>query len=104
MSITSQKSLRLNSIIMNGEPMKYDELQKKYGGGFVAFLNGEVVVYGKTFSEVLDKAEEKGVLEDENLIFDFIEEEGAICVYTVSRIQWAIQSGGASISRVISAI
>jgi hypothetical protein len=69
---------------MNGEPMKYDELQKKYGGGFVAFLNGEVVVYGKTFSEVLDKAEEKGVLEDENLMFDFIEEESAICVYTVS--------------------
>jgi hypothetical protein len=39
--------------------MKYAELQKKYGGGFVAFLNGEVVVYGKTFSGVLDKAERK---------------------------------------------
>ncbi len=66
--------------------MKYTELQKKYGGGFVAFLNGEVVVHGKTFSEVLDKAEEKGILEDEDLMFDFIEEEGAICAYRMPQL------------------
>jgi len=43
----------MNGRIMNGEPMNYSELQKKYGGGFVAFFNGEVVAHGKTFSDVL---------------------------------------------------
>ncbi|MBU7025571.1 MAG: hypothetical protein HXS48_01420 [Theionarchaea archaeon] len=76
----------MNGRIMNGEPMNYSELQKKYGGGFVAFLNGEVVAHGKTFSDVLDEAKKKGILEDENLIFDFIEEEGAVCVYRVPQL------------------
>ena len=65
----------------DGEPMNYSELQKKFGGGFVAFLHGEVVAHGKTFGDVLDEVKKRGVLEDENLTFDFIEEEGAICVY-----------------------
>jgi hypothetical protein len=57
--------------------------KKKYGGGFVAILHDEVVAHGKTFGDVLDEVKRKGVLEDENLIFDFIEEEGAVCVYRV---------------------
>ena len=61
--------------------MNYIELQKKYGGGFVAILHDEVVAHGKTFGDVLDEVKRKGVLEDENLIFDFIEEEGAVYVY-----------------------
>lgn len=66
--------------------MNYSELQKRYGGGFVAILEGEVVAHGKTFGEVLNEVKKKGVLEDENLTFDFITEEGAICVYAVSRL------------------
>ena len=66
---------------MNGDHMNYIELQKKYGGGFVAFLGGEVVAYGKTFGDVLEKVKKKGFLEKEDLMFDFIEEEGAVCVY-----------------------
>lgn len=64
--------------------MNYSELQKRYGGGFVAVLHGDVVAHGKTFGEVLDRVKEKGVLEDEDLTFDFIAEEGAICVYGMS--------------------
>ena len=64
--------------------MNYSELQKRYGGGFVAILEGEVVAHGKTFGEVLDEVKKKGILEDKNLTFDFITEEGAICVYAMS--------------------
>jgi hypothetical protein len=42
-------------------------------------------LFWKTFSEVLDKAEEKGILKDKNLIFDFIE-EGAIFMYRVPQL------------------
>ena len=35
---------------MNSEPMNYSELQKKYSGGFVAFLDGKVVAHGGIFS------------------------------------------------------
>ena len=71
---------------MNGDLMNYSELQKKYGGGFVALLNGEVVAHGKTFGDVLDKVKKGGILEDENLTFDFIEEEGAVCVYRMPQL------------------
>jgi len=71
--------------MMNGEPMNYSELQKKYGGGFVAFLDGEVVAHGKIFSDVLDNVKKRGVLENENLTFDFIE-EGAVCVYRMPQL------------------
>jgi hypothetical protein len=45
-----------------------------------------IVAHGKTFGDVLDEVKRKGVLEDENLTFDFIEEEGAVCVYRVPYI------------------
>lgn len=67
--------------------MNYTELQRKYGGGFVALLNSEVVAHGKMFSDVLDEVKRRGVLEDENLTFDFIEEEeGAVCVYGMPQL------------------
>ena len=38
-------------------------------------------------TDVLDETKKKGILEDENLIFDFIEEEGAVCVYRVPQMK-----------------
>lgn len=70
---------------MDSDPMNYSELQKKYGGGFVALLEGEVVAHGKTFSDVLEKVKKEGILENENLMFDFIE-EGTVCVYGMPQL------------------
>lgn len=77
------KVFKKKYVSITGEPMNYIEFQKKYGGGFVAILHDEVVAHGKTFGDVLDEVKRREVLEDENLTFDFIEEEGAVCVYRV---------------------
>jgi hypothetical protein len=58
----------------------YAQLQEEYGGKYVALLQGSVVEWAKSFEELVTKVKKKK-LDEEKLVFEYIEPKGAAVVY-----------------------
>ncbi|MEW6619895.1 MAG: DUF5678 domain-containing protein [bacterium] len=58
----------------------YIQLQRKYGGNFIATMNDQIVAVAKTQKELTYKITEKK-LKRKDVIYEYIEPKGAICVY-----------------------
>jgi len=61
--------------------MEYSQLQKEYGGEFIAILKNKIIAHGKTFKEIFEKVKEQNLLQNEELSFRFIQPREGICVY-----------------------
>lgn len=61
--------------------MEYTQLQKEYGGEFIAILKDKIIAHGKTFKETFEKVKNLDQLQNENLSFRFIQPKEGICVY-----------------------
>ena len=61
--------------------MEYAQLQKEYGGEFIAILKNKIIAHGKTFKDIFEKVKDKNQLENEELSFRFIQPKEGICVY-----------------------
>lgn len=64
--------------------MDYTQLQKEYGGEYVALLKDKVVAHGKTFGEALAEIKSLNLLENEELSFRYIHPIDAVCVYYIT--------------------
>lgn len=62
----------------------YIQLQEKYGGKFVATVNGKVVVSAKTMKNLFQKMKKDEITYDEKVVIGHILPKGAICVYRIS--------------------
>ena len=60
--------------------MEYIQMQLEYGGKFVALQGGKVVSARDTFKELLENMEAAGI-DDEGVVFQYIEPEGVAVVY-----------------------
>ncbi|MFH1562049.1 MAG: DUF5678 domain-containing protein [Nitrospirota bacterium] len=58
----------------------YIQLQEKYGGNFIARVEDQVVATGTTSKEMIEEVTRKNV-DQSNLVFEYIEPKGTICVY-----------------------
>lgn len=57
----------------------YIDLQKQYGGQYVAIYKGLVVAHAKAFDNVCKSIEDK--IGDENLLIGYVEHYDAACIY-----------------------
>ena len=62
-------------------PQFYTQLQKRYGGKFIARLNGQVIASAKTSRSLFNKIISR--LGNRKLIIEYIEPKGAICTYGI---------------------
>jgi len=60
----------------------YPQLQKKYGGKFIARRDGEVIASAKTSKALWDKVRDK--VGSPQMLIEYIEPKGAICIYGIS--------------------
>ncbi|MFH1563070.1 MAG: DUF5678 domain-containing protein [Nitrospirota bacterium] len=58
----------------------YIQLQEKYSGKFIATMNDQVVAEAKTHKELTRAITEKK-LKRKDIIYEYIEPKGVICVY-----------------------
>ena len=63
-------------------PKSYYQLQKKFGGKFIAKLNNRVIASSKTSKVLWDKV--KKYIGNPHLVIEYIEPKGAICIYGIS--------------------
>jgi hypothetical protein len=61
--------------------MEYAQLQKEYGGEFIATLKNKIIAHGKTFKDTLEQVKRLNQLQNEDLSFRFIQPKEGICVY-----------------------
>lgn len=61
------------------EIKNYIDLQKTYGGEFIALYKETVIAHAQTFDALYKSVEDK--VGDENLVIEYIEPYEAVCVY-----------------------
>lgn len=62
--------------------VNYTELQRRYGGCYVARRDAEVVASAETYDELCQQLESAAVDWD-NLVIEYIEPLGVVCVYRI---------------------
>ena len=63
-------------------PKFYPQLQARYGGKFIARVDGRVVASAKTSKVLWNKVRNR--IGDPNMIIGYIPPKGAICIYEIS--------------------
>jgi len=63
-------------------PKSYPQLQEKFGGKFIARVNYRVIASAKTSKALWNKVRNR--IGDPKMIIEYIEPEGAICIYGIS--------------------
>lgn len=61
--------------------MSYLQLQKKYGGKFIAKVDKEVIASAKTSKSLWNKVRDK--IGTPEMFIEYIEPKGAICIYGI---------------------
>lgn len=61
----------------------YIQLQKRYGGQFIARQNGSVLVHANTYTKLLREIEKQRV-DRRKLLVEYVEPRDSICVYLKS--------------------
>ena len=60
-------------------PKSYSQLQKKYGGKFIAKLNERVIASAKSSKALWKKV--AGQVGTPDLLIEYVEPKGAICIF-----------------------
>jgi riboflavin synthase alpha subunit len=63
-------------------PKSYPQLQEKFGGKFIARINGRVIASAKTSKALWDKVRNR--IGDPKMVIGYIPPKGAICIYGIS--------------------
>lgn len=64
--------------------VSYIQLQKRYGGKFIARLNSHVIASAKTSRDLFTKI--TASLGNKRLVIEYIEPKGVICTYGISSL------------------
>jgi hypothetical protein len=62
----------------------YAQLQKKYGGRFIARKGSTVLAWAPTVKSLLKTLNTKGIAYTEKVTIGYVDPRGAICVYRIS--------------------
>ncbi len=63
-------------------PKSYPQLQEKFGGKFIARLDGHVIASAKTSKTLWNKV--KKHIGNPHLVIGYVAPKGAICIYGIS--------------------
>jgi len=61
----------------------YSQLQKKYGGRFIARQGSRVLAWAPTVKSLLRTLNAKGIAYTDKITIGFVDPRGAICVYRI---------------------